>query len=323
MGTTSSFFGGGGGGTSVQDLPYYLLGTTQTWTPPCNGCVVVHVIGGGGSSSGKCGQGAGGYSRKIMSVTTSDSYCAIVGGSGSCSQFCNITGTTVNMVACGNSGCCGGCASGGDINRRGGFGGSASNGLGSAGGGAVNIFGWNTCGGTNSNSESTAGGGGGVGTSGGSGFGCDTQNLSGGGGGGSNPYGHVAEKCWYDCKRAVYGGSAAGKTPIDCCGMDIRCMFRFVDCWGPGGGYWSNSNVCGSFGNITLPGAGGGGAGGTTNAFMEQQNGGMFAGGGGASYYASAPGRGGYPGGGAGGGTACGRANGGPGAIYVEYLEVT
>jgi len=53
-----------------RDFPTFFLSKSQTFVPPLNGNVMIHVIGAGGSGSGSNsastngGGGAGGYCRK-------------------------------------------------------------------------------------------------------------------------------------------------------------------------------------------------------------------------------------------------------------------
>lgn len=79
--------GGGGGGGS---FPTFFLSSSQTWVPPMDGNICIHVIGAGGSGgthsyrNKPSGGGAGGYARKnSTAVTTSDSIVCVVGAGGS------------------------------------------------------------------------------------------------------------------------------------------------------------------------------------------------------------------------------------------------
>jgi len=77
--------GGGGGGGS---FPTIFLSSSQTWVPPMDGNICIHVIGAGGTgasaSSGHPGSGgAGSYARSTnWAVTTADSYTVVIGAGG-------------------------------------------------------------------------------------------------------------------------------------------------------------------------------------------------------------------------------------------------
>tara|TARA_R110001606_G_scaffold388130_1_gene553262 strand:+ start:16 stop:1125 length:1110 start_codon:yes stop_codon:yes gene_type:complete len=222
MGTTSSFFGGGGGDPLPQ--PEWLFQkSSYTYTFPYDGTVIVHVVGAGGSgavqqSSFLCtGGGAGGYSRKQFSVTTSTSATVTsgVGGksvgndltvsagvAGTVSTFVLGSDTlTANGGAGGNQypgpnvSAAGGTASGGDVNYQGGRSGKIYAQYNNAfractGGGAVNLFGLSTddvAGGDLTNASTLVGtGGGGTGGKGGD-IGCSGPRRASGGGGAAGP----------------------------------------------------------------------------------------------------------------------------------------
>ena len=84
MATLSSLIssGGGGGGLPVN----IALTESQTWVPPVDGNICIHVIGagsGGIGSSGGGGGGAGGYCKKnSLAVTTSGSFTVVIGAGG-------------------------------------------------------------------------------------------------------------------------------------------------------------------------------------------------------------------------------------------------
>ena len=78
--------GGGGGGGS---FPTFFLSSSQTWVPPMDGNICIHVIGAGGSgASAGSGSypgsgGAGAYARSTnWAVTTADSYTVVIGAGG-------------------------------------------------------------------------------------------------------------------------------------------------------------------------------------------------------------------------------------------------
>ena len=162
---------GGGGGS----LPQIALTQSQTWVPPQDGNICIHVIaaGGGGhahTSDGPYGGGAGGYCKKnSLAVTTSGSFTVVIGVGG----LGGYTNGTYNGAAGGNSafsgtglsstlnvdggmygtsssGGAGGSAANGDVNNTGGAGSFY-------GGGAVGVYGTGNSG--RDNAQGGAGGG--------------------------------------------------------------------------------------------------------------------------------------------------------------------
>ena len=162
---------GGGGGS----LPQIALTQSQTWVPPQDGNICIHVIaaGGGGhahTSDGPYGGGAGGYCKKnSLAVTTSGSFTVVIGVGG----LGGYTNGTYNGAAGGNSafsgtglsstlnvdggmygtsssGGAGGSAANGDVNNTGGAGSFY-------GGGAVGVYGTGNAG--RDNAQGGAGGG--------------------------------------------------------------------------------------------------------------------------------------------------------------------
>ena len=151
MSNFTDFIGGGGGG---GPLPFYILHSSQTWTPPHNGTAMIHVIGAGGSGgvgfaqSYTAGGGyGGGYSRKTVTLSTSSPQAVTIGAggssvirtsSGSTNGISGGTSSGFGMTVTGGSGQnvtnSGGSGSGGDVNRTGGAGSDG-------GGGAVGING--------------------------------------------------------------------------------------------------------------------------------------------------------------------------------------
>ena len=163
MSNFTDFISGGGGSAS---FPTIFLSKSQTWVPPQDGNIMIHVIGGGGSGSSSNsntnsstaagGGGAGGYCRKnSLAVTTSGSYTVVIGaghqptsvqaagGNGGNTTFAG-TGLSATLTANGGTGhprgdtansATGGSASGGDVNNTGGAGSFKK------GGGAVGITG--------------------------------------------------------------------------------------------------------------------------------------------------------------------------------------
>jgi len=155
MSNFTDFISGGGSAS----YPTIFLHNSQTWVPPQDGNIMIHVIGAGGSgiagnnfnsSSGA----AGGYCRKnSLAVTTSGSFTVVIGAGGPASGF-NVasnaggnttvagTGLASTLTANGGGGGnfnaasgAGGTATGGDINNTGG-----TSALGT-GGGAVGLLG--------------------------------------------------------------------------------------------------------------------------------------------------------------------------------------
>ena len=156
MSNFSDFISSGGSGSLPVNI---VLTESQTWVPPVDGNICIHVIGGGGAGqSGTSlfrGGGAGGYCKKnSLAVTTAGSFTVVVGagrggkegdwsdaaaGAGGASTVAG-TGLGATLTANGGTGAsgsnygAGGTASGGDVNNTGGV-------AHFAGGGAVGIYG--------------------------------------------------------------------------------------------------------------------------------------------------------------------------------------
>lgn len=166
MSNFSDFIGGGGGGT----FPTIFLHNSQTWVPPQDGNIMIHVIGAGGSGCASLDTGtlesgaAGGYCRKnSLAVTTSGSFTVTIGaggasaigaaGAGTAGGTTSVAGTGLGstLTATGGAGgalaantyTTGGTASNGDVNYTGGRGGALK------GGGAVGLSGTGIDGGGN------------------------------------------------------------------------------------------------------------------------------------------------------------------------------
>ena len=144
------------GGGSVS-FPTIFLSKSQTWVPPQDGNICIHVIGAGGGGAGYNGAprsgAAGGYSKKnTLAVTTSGSFVVVVGAhgdgragaSGTNGGNSTVAGTGLSATLTANGGAggvyntgtaSGGTASGGDVNNTGGAGSYQ------AGGGAVGLTG--------------------------------------------------------------------------------------------------------------------------------------------------------------------------------------
>lgn len=158
MSNFTDFISGGGGGT-LYTIP---ITASTTWTPPYNGTAVIHCIGAGGSGGSDIsngyvtGGGAGGYSRKVVTLSTGTNWTMVVGAGGAPTTSNsangnaggNTTATDGSSSLAANGGgpgltnstaaVAGGSASGGDVNNTGGAGGH--NGT-MCGGGAVGVLG--------------------------------------------------------------------------------------------------------------------------------------------------------------------------------------
>ena len=174
MSNFSDFIGGGGGGS----FPTIFLHNSQTWVPPQDGNIMIHVIGAGGSgsltNSNQLSSGAaGGYCRKnSLTVTTSGSFTVVIGaggasriasgGAGTAGGNTTVAGTGLSstLTATGGAGgvyatttyTTGGVGSNGDFNSNGGRGGYLK------GGGAVGLSGTGNDGSNNLNERDTFGG---------------------------------------------------------------------------------------------------------------------------------------------------------------------
>jgi hypothetical protein len=170
MSNFTDFIGGGGGSASY---PTIFLHNSQTWVPPQDGNIMIHVIGGGGSGSGTTSTAqiesgaAGGYCRKnSLAVTTSGSFTVTIGaggasvlgaaGAGTAGGVTTMAGTGLSLLrsfggaggALGtNTYTTGGVATGGDVNYTGGRGGYQK------GGGAVGLSGTGIDGGGSSSTS--------------------------------------------------------------------------------------------------------------------------------------------------------------------------
>ena len=243
MGTTSSFFGGGGGDPLPQ--PEWLFQkSSYTYTFPYDGTVIVHVVGAGGSGAvqtsvfGATGGGAGGYSQKQFSVTSSTTATVTTGTGGlypapqvSIADGASGGNTTFvlgsdTLTANGGGGGAsygtatsvgaGGTASGGTINYTGGPSGARGHAYNdsstSTGGGAVNLFNLNTAGGSNGtsiNSPYSATGGGGVGGQGGDIELAGANNSCTAGGGSAGPATNIAGTSTGTRRDSAPGGGGA------------------------------------------------------------------------------------------------------------------
>ena len=158
MSNFTDFISGGGGSAS---FPTIFLHTSQTWVPPQDGNIMIHVIGAGGSGAAGTSTpfqsgAAGGYCRKnSLAVTTAGSYTVTIGaggasriasaGAGTAGGTTSVSGTGLGstLTATGGAGGAvssvafntGGVGSNGDVNNTGGRGGNL------IGGGAVGLAG--------------------------------------------------------------------------------------------------------------------------------------------------------------------------------------
>tara|TARA_R110002167_G_scaffold309404_1_gene514257 strand:+ start:19 stop:819 length:801 start_codon:yes stop_codon:yes gene_type:complete len=174
MSNFSDFISGGGSAS----YPTIFLHNSQTWVPPQDGNIMIHVIGAGGSgsaanSTSSLNSGAaGGYCRKnSLAVTTSGSFTVVIGaggasrlgqGNGTAGGNTTVAGTGLGSTLTANGGAAGtttnvtytagGTATGGDVNYTGGRGGN------SKGGGAVGLLGTGNDGGKIANYLASLGG---------------------------------------------------------------------------------------------------------------------------------------------------------------------
>lgn len=174
MSNFSDFISGGGSAS----FPTIFLHNSQTWVPPQDGNIMIHVIGAGGSGSGSTvdsnvqSGAAGGYCRKnFLAVTTSGSFTVVVGaggasrisssGAGTGGGVTSVSGTGLGSTLTSTGGAggtlstgtytTGGVATGGDVNYTGGRGGFR------IGGGAVGLTGTGNDGFSGANSYRTVG----------------------------------------------------------------------------------------------------------------------------------------------------------------------
>ena len=158
MSNFTDFISGGGSAS----YPTIFLHNSQTWVPPQDGNIMIHVIGAGGSGSGSDvttnveSGAAGGYCRKnSLAVTTSGSFTVVIGAggasvigaiaAGTAGGTTTVAGTGLGstLTATGGAGgalaantyTTGGVGSNGDVNTNGGRGGYLK------GGGAVGLTG--------------------------------------------------------------------------------------------------------------------------------------------------------------------------------------
>ena len=363
--------GGGGGGTNsvgeFNEYEVYRVAGTYTWTKPSRitgDRIRVYVWGAGGCGNDEyapIGQGAGGggLAIKFIDIASLGSTESIVIGQGSISKA-GVGGTSSFGAHCsatgGNSGAnnadnqglavysAGGIGIGGDINRRGGLGGTGYNGgstdAGGGGGGSAPspsglVNGYK---GGNGVSTRSGGGGGGIGGEGGQSIG-----YAGGGGGGSLTGAPGAGANYYGAGSggagvlgaggsgatvhyhyASYGGGTAEQAQTGAGSAVITPNQILFGGGGGGGGHQYTQSTYSILANGANggPGAGGGGLAvqATTAYYASAGNGGTLGGGGGAAHYCYG-GHGGNGGGGGGNGYGgnhfCGK--GGDGLVIIQY----
>jgi len=145
--TQTTKFDSSNEGGNLLSITSYTTAGSYTWTKP-SGCkkVIVRLVGGGGGSSGYCESGgAGGYSEKMIDVTSVATVSVTVGGGGgatgyytaapdggtsSFGAYCSATGGYGANRNYSHTGGLGGVGSGGDINLYGGMGTGHGNSMG-------------------------------------------------------------------------------------------------------------------------------------------------------------------------------------------------
>ena len=321
--------GGGGGDLAVKLINVSALNTTETVT----------IGAGNGASTGQGGASSFG------------SHCSATGANGGLCETSN-AGSNGGVDAAANYGI-GGMGSGGDVNRRGGVGGtgyysSTSNAGGGGGGSAPAPYGYRD-GFKGGDGYTYAGGGGGsIGSAGGFG---DYRGGSGGGTmsrvkrslspssyytaapGGNGLLGTGGNPAGSGNNYVTYGGGENKNTALPT--GDLILTPNEIACYGGGGSghmYWYDSsertvNSC----TDGAPGAGGGGLGKYTStpAYWGAGAGGFLGGGGGGSDY-STPGAGGNAGGSGGNGyyfqgttrPQADRFRGGNGVVLIQYARL-
>ena len=350
----------------------YWINGTHNWEKPAGIAgdrILVHVWGAGGTGhhgtantagNQPKGGGGGGLAVKYIDVSSLNSTETITvgegyqlsttqGGTSSFGSHCSASGgngggdNTVNQGSAAEYGV-GGLGIGGDVNKRGGSGGTAywaaaSNVGGSGGGSAPAPYGVSD--GFTGGEGYTYGGGGGAGIGGNGGYG----SYTGGGGGGSAAPGHdSANSSYFACGSGGNGilgpggvgssnylgyvsyGGASAETATSGEGTLILDPNTIIFGGGGGGGgtrYRQSSLQTISNGAPGGPGGGGGGvSNNTTTAFYGVAGGGgPLGGGGGACHYCSG-GNGGSAGGGGGGGgsdIAAFGGFGGHGLVIVQF----
>ena len=166
------------GGAGVPTLPQLTITQSQTWVPPQDGNICVHLVGAGGGGLGTYANGRGGgggaYGKvPILAVTTAGSFTLVVsaGGAGGVNTNAGIgsagsggvssiagTGLTGTKTAGGGAGATlSANGAGGTISGSGESWAGYTGGLGNSGGGAVGIYGTGAAG-TIMKTDASAGG---------------------------------------------------------------------------------------------------------------------------------------------------------------------
>tara|TARA_R110002072_G_scaffold100116_1_gene220429 strand:- start:237 stop:1037 length:801 start_codon:yes stop_codon:yes gene_type:complete len=148
-------------GSPPGAFPQLTITQSQTWVPPQDGTVCIHVVGAGGGGMGHAsaayGGGSGAYGKiPTLAVTTSGSYALVVGGGGAAGMANNsaanggastVAGTGLTGTKTCNGGTGGRWDGSAYVNGSGGtVGGSGESwagyqgGNGNTGGGAVGVF---------------------------------------------------------------------------------------------------------------------------------------------------------------------------------------
>ena len=129
------------GGAGVPTLPQITINKSQTWVPPQDGTVCIHVVGAGGSGASATtyyGGGAGAYAKiPSLAVTTAGSFTLVVGVGGAGTEPSS-NGQYTNGNAGGNSTIAGTGITGTLTCAGGGAGTTSANGGGGAVSGSAN-----------------------------------------------------------------------------------------------------------------------------------------------------------------------------------------
>jgi len=144
------------GQVATEAFPQLTISKSQTWVPPQDGTVCIHVVAAGGGGTGASnhkGGGAGAYAKvPSLAVTTSGSFTLVVGSGGtgttnggnatnggnSTIAGTGLTGT--KTCGGGSGGTTGGSGSGGSVSGSGEGWAGYSGGAGVQAGGAVGVF---------------------------------------------------------------------------------------------------------------------------------------------------------------------------------------
>ena len=268
------------GQVATEAFPQLTITQSQTWVPPQDGNVCIHVVGAGGGATGQSaspyGGGAGGYGKiPTLAVTTSGSYTLVVGAGGIGGAAQGAWGT---IAGTGGSSQISGTGLTGTKTAGGGTGGrNASQSPASANGAGGTISG---------SGQSWAGNTGGAGSTSGGAVGiygtgnAGTANIASRGGGMTD---------------AQSGGLAMSGYGIICGGSKSSPVMYFPNAQKGSTYLFTASDLCGGGAVIRS----------NTGAIIHGTNGGIGGGGGGSWNSTTAGARGG---------------NGGDGIILIQYL---